>query len=187
MKTWFAGLALVIAGSFGHCPEGVAYPLEGTKNIVLSNPTGEHQVIGKITFQNAGNNMTSFKIEIGDNLKEYFLAMRPFRCLTGEKQQLCWFPVYNEPSLVSQNDLVPLEQALMFFHTKPHALNINPFDGMYYKMRWTEKGISGKLREVDMTPFVAPLIIPHPARPLHEEDFYDPPPGTNWLPELSIE
>jgi hypothetical protein len=161
--------------------------LEGTKSIVLSSPTGERHLIGRITFHDAGNSKTTFQIEIGDNLNEYFLAMRPFRCLTGEKQQLCWFPVYNESPQISPNDLVPLEQALMFFHTKPHALNINPFDGLYYKLRWTEQGISGTLREVDMTPFVAPETIPHPARPLHAEDFYDPPPGSNWLPELTIE
>ena len=187
MKSWFAVILLVISGSFGFCPQGIAASLDGVKSIVLASPTGERHVIGKITFQDAGNSKTAFQIEIGDNLQEYFLAMRPFRCLTGERQQLCWFPVYNEPSQITPDDLVPLEQALMFFHTKPHALNINPFDGLYYKLRLTEHGIIGKLREVDMTPFVAPLTIPHPARPLHEEDFYDPPPGSSWLPELSIE
>jgi hypothetical protein len=181
------GLLVLFCSSIGFCHEGIADSLEGTKSIVLSSPTGERQVIGKIIFHDSGNNKTAFQIEIGHNLKEYFIAMRPFRCLTGEKQQLCWFPVYNEPSEISPNDMVPLEQALMFFRTKPHALNIDPFNGLYYKLRWTEQGIRGTLFEVDMTPFVAPDTNPPRARPLQAQDLYNAPPGSNWLPELSIE
>ena len=177
---------MVFAGSSGFC---FAESLEGTKNIVLSSQAGEHHTIGKVIFHSVGNNKTSFQIEMGESMKDNFIAMRPFRCLTGEKQQLCWFPVYNEPPQISPNDLVPLEQALMFIKTKPHALSVDGFNGLYYKLRWTKEGIRGTLFEVDMAPFIAPDILPveQRARPLQAQDFFEAPPGSNWLTEISIE
>lgn len=166
-----------------------ATPLVGKRAIVLSNAGGERHTIGHVRFTDAGNGKSSFKIEMADTMEEYFLAMRPFLCLAGPVQRLCWFPVHNEAALISDDDLLPLEYALMFMRTKAKDLHVNPFNGMYYKLRRNGDRLAGDLYEVDMAPFIAPDILPveERRRPLKPADFTEADPGSNWLPKLSIE
>ena len=126
---------------------------------------------------------------MAENMEEYFLAMRPFLCLTGPVQRLCWFPVKNEEALVNDSDLLPLEYALMFMRTRTHDLHVNPFNGLYYKLQREGDRLVGRLFEVDMAPFIAPDILPveERKRPLKAADFFEADPGSNWLPVLTIE
>lgn len=167
----------------------LAAGLVGTRQIVLSNAGGERHVIGKVHFSDAGNGKSAFLVEMDDVMQDYFLAMRPFRCLTGNWQRICWFPVKNEEAVISENDLLPLEYALMFMRSKPKDLHMNPFNGLYYKLRRDGAKLVGTLYEIDMEPFIVPDSRP-PAerkRPLKEKDFNDADAVTNWLPVLSIE
>lgn len=166
-----------------------AAPPVGQRTIVLSNAAGERHVIGQVNFTDAGNGNANFKITMGDAMEEYFLAMRPFLCLTGTVQRLCWFPVHNEAAQISDDDLLPLEYALMFMRTRAKDLHVNPFNGLYYKLRRDGDRIAGELYEVDMAPFIAPDMLPveQRRRPLKAADFNDADPGSNWLPILSIE
>ncbi len=166
-----------------------AAALTGTRQIVLSNAAGERQVIGTVHFSDAGDGKSAFRVEMADVMQDYFLAMRPFRCLTGPWQRLCWFPVKNEESLISDTDLLPLEYALMFMRSKPKDLHMNPFNGLYYKLRRENNKLVGALYEIDMEPFIVPDSRPpgERQRPLKEKDFNDADPVTNWLPALSIE
>ncbi len=163
--------------------------LDGKRQIILSNAAGERHVIGEIEFAEAGAGKHSFSIEMNASMGDYFLAMRPFRCLTGPQQRLCWFPVKNEEALVSDDDWLPLEYALMFMRSKPTDLHMNPFNGLYYKLRRDGNRLVGQLYEVDMAPFIAPDIVPlnERKRPLKPADFSEADPGSNWLPILSIE
>jgi hypothetical protein len=161
----------------------------GTKQMVLSSADGERQVIGTVTFSAAAEGKTAFKIDIDKQFGEFFLAMRPFRCLTGPKQRLCWFPVANEAALISADDLLPLEYALMFLRTKPADLHLNPFNGVYYKLAWTDKGLRGKVHDVDMDPFITPTSLP-PARrmrPVLASQLQASDASSHWLPDLDIE
>ncbi len=181
------GLAMLVCLCLG----GIAHaaPPIGKRDIVLSNAAGERHVIGQVNFTDAGQGKASFKITMAANMEEYFLAMRPFLCLTGPVQRLCWFPVHNEASMVSDDDLLPLEYALMFMRTRAKDLHVNPFNGLYYKLRRDGQRIVGELYEVDMAPFIAPDMLPleERQRPLKAADFNDADPGSNWLPRLSIE
>lgn len=186
MKT-FIVLCLLACSALTHA--GPPATLEGTHQIVLSNASGERHTIGTIHFSDAGAGKTAFKIDLAKNMEDFFLDMRPFLCLTGPAQRLCLFPVQNEAALISADDMVPLEYALMFMRTKAKALHVNPFNGLYYKMQWTDKGIRGNVFEVDMAPFIAPDIVPieRRKRPLQPQDFYEADLNSNWLPQLSIE
>ena len=166
-----------------------AAALTGKRAIVLSNAAGERHTIGHVTFTDAGNGKSAFKVTMADNMQEYFLAMRPFLCLTGPVQRLCWFPVHNEAAQISDDDLLPLEYALMFMRTKSNDLHVNPFNGMYYKLHREGDKLVGDLLEVDMAPFIAPDILPveERQRPLKAADFTEADPGSNWLPHISIE
>lgn len=174
---------LLAAGSTG------AAALTGTRQIVLSNAAGERHVIGKVHFSDAGNGKSAFTVEMDDVMQDYFLAMRPFRCLTGSWQRLCWFPVRNEESVISDDDLLPLEYALMFMRSKPKDLHMNPFNGLYYKLRRDGDKLLGKLFEIDMEPFIVPDSRPpqERKRPLKDREFNDADAVTNWLPTLTLE
>ncbi len=191
MTTWLERLACTVAmlACLGAITTVRAAPLSGQRAIVLSNAAGERHTIGHVTFSDAGNGKSAFKITMADNMQEYFLAMRPFLCLTGPVQRLCWFPVHNEAALVSDDDWLPLEYALMFMRTRANDLHVNPFNGMYYKLRRDGERLTGSLYEVDMAPFIAPDILPmeERQRPLKPADFFDADPGSNWLPKISIE
>jgi hypothetical protein len=163
--------------------------LTGTRQIVLSNTAGERYVIGTVHFTDAGSGKSTFRVEMADVMQDYFLAMRPFLCLTGAAQRLCWFPVKNEESVISDDDLLPLEYALMFMRSKPKDLHMNPFNGLYYRLKRDGDKLVGKLYEIDMEPFIVPDSRP-PAerkRPLKAREFNDADPVTNWLPLLTLE
>ena len=163
--------------------------LSGTRQIVLSNASGERHVIGQVQFSDAGKGKSTFEVQMNETMEDYFLAMRPFLCLTGSWQRLCWFPVKNEASIISDQDLLPLEYALMFMRSKPKDLAMNPFNGLYYKLRRDGDKLVGKLYEIDMEPFIVPDSRPpgERKRPLKPVDFNDADAGSNWLPILSIE
>jgi hypothetical protein len=163
--------------------------LTGTRTITLGNSQGERIVIGQITFTPEAGGKSRFRIVLDEKLGEFFLAMRPFRCLSGPKQRLCNFPVENEPPLVSSADLTPLEYALMFMHTLPASLHVNPFNGAYYRMKIEGERIEGQLHDVDMDPFIAPTTVPleRRKRPLRDEDLTVADERSHWLPKLTIE
>lgn len=168
---------------------GFAAELSGSRGIWLSNADGERQRIGSVVFTPAGGGQTRFKVTMDESLEEYFLAMRPFRCLTGPRQRLCHFPVEREAQVISAGDLVPLEYALLFMRTAPKSLHIDPFNGLYYRMSWTGQGIVGQVHDVDMDPFITPDSVPveRRQRPIGAADLAPGDPRSHWLPILSIE
>lgn len=179
VKAWLSVAVMVLWAGLAH-----GGPLSGTKQVWLTNSQEERVEFGKVIFTPQPDGSARFKLEITGNLGEYFLAMRPFRCLVGQKEHLCWFPYEVEP-LVSEGDLTPLEYSLMFLRRKPAALHLNPADGVYYRLRLTPKGLEGKLYEVDMEPIVVPGDDrKRPIKPgmLHETDG-----ASHWLPRLVIE
>lgn len=185
MKRWMnAALCSLLVSTAAH-----ADVLSGTRTITLGNAQGERIVIGQITFTPEADGKSRFRIVLDEKLGEYFLAMRPFRCLTGPKQRLCNFPVQNEAPLVSPADLTPLEYALMFMHTLPAALHVNPFNGAYYRMKIDGERIEGRQHDVDMDPFIAPTSVPleRRKRPLRDEDLTLADERSHWLPQLTIE
>lgn len=168
---------------------GFAAELSGSRGIWLSNADGERQRIGTVVFAPAGGGQTRFKVTMEESLEEYFLAMRPFRCLTGARQRLCHFPVEREEQVISASDLVPLEYALLFMRTAPKSLHIDPFNGLYYRMALTDNGIVGQVHDIDMDPFITPDSVPveRRQRPIRAADLAPGDPRSHWLPILKIE
>ena len=89
MKTrpWRATLFWIMGLLFGL--PALAADWSGTRSIVLSNAAGERHTIGQVVFSEADQGKTVFRIEMAANMQDYFLAMRPFLCLTGPVQRLC--------------------------------------------------------------------------------------------------
>lgn len=174
---------LYFAASLAH-----GFELNGTHDLVLSNGRGERVVIGKVSFKPLPEGRAEFLLTMSETLEEYFLAMRPFRCLTGPRQRLCHFPVSREPAVISRDDLAPLEYALMFMRTAPGSLHVNAFDGVFYRLQIAENSITGRLYELDMDPFVTPDSVPveRRKRPVRAEDLTLGDANGHWLPFLSI-
>jgi hypothetical protein len=164
--------------------------LEGQKSILLSNPNGEQVTIGTVEFTPLNSESKAFKVTLAeDRMQEYFLAMRPFKCVSGTTQQYCLFPVSNEPAVISKTDLTTLEYQLMFMKTKPNALHVNPFNGLYYSLSLENNGeIRGVQKDLDMDPFITPDAVPadKKLRPVNGKDLVAADPRSSWMPEMVI-
>lgn len=184
-----AGLLVLTCSALAHA--NTAWDkLEGQRSILLSNPKGEQVKIGTVEFTALNADEKTFKVTLAeDQMQEYFLAMRPFKCVSGATQQYCLFPVSNEPAIISKNNLTTLEYQLMFMKTKPNALHVNPFNGLYYSLSLENNGeIRGVQKDLDMDPFITPDAVPvdKKLRPVNGKDLVAADPRSSWMPEMVI-
>jgi hypothetical protein len=184
-QLWRCVGILALAFSFNGVASGQTAPLVGSKTIWLTNAQGDKVQWGTVVFEPPVAGKQKFAVNPSPELKEHFLAMRPFKCLAGPRQQLCWFPYTQVAQEMVGNDFTPLEYALMFLHTKPNALHVNSGNGLYYRLARTERGFIGALHDVDMDPIVVPRADRE--RPIKPAMLSVAEPGSNWLPVLLIE
>lgn len=180
MKKLLLGLALmaVVLG----CR---AAEFSGKKTVWLANAEGERVAIGWVTFTPQGPDRWKFALQVDDGrLGEYFLAMRPFRCLVGPRQALCHFP-YGSRDEVTGEDWSALEYQLLFIHKPPAALSLNARNGMFWKLKAEGGRLVGTLWDADLDPIVTPEG--QPDRPLTGAHLQLADPGSYWLPLLVIE
>jgi hypothetical protein len=159
--------------------------LAGTKTIWLTNAQGDKVQWGTVVFDPPVGEKQKFAVNPSPDLREHFLAMRPFKCLAGPRQQLCWFPYTQVAQEIVGNDFTPLEYALMFLHTKPAALHVNSGNGLYYRLARSECGLVGHLHDVDMDPIVVPRNDRE--RPIKPAMLSVGESSSHWLPILLIE
>lgn len=175
--------------AIGICLAGSAQaqdpPLTGRKVITLSNAAGEQVRLGHVDFEARPNGRTGFAVTLdASRFEERFLAMRPFKCMTGPTQRLCHFPYGNEHELAS-GDWTALEYQLMFLRTAPASPHLNPRNGIYYRLRATPRGLAGMLYDVDMDPIITPQGDRR--RPIKPQQLEAADPRSHWLPVLTIE
>lgn len=155
-----------------------------TRRIVLSGDNGESVVIGTLTLQPDGPDAWTFRLDLdASRFVPRFLSMRPFQCLTGPRQQICHFP-YGEERRFTRTDLQPLEYQLMFLHKKPADVNVDPRNGMYYRLSWEGERLVGQLMDVDMDPIVVPGEDRR--RPIKYPQLLDIDRAAHWLPRLEL-
>ena len=156
------------------------------RSVTLANAQGERVRIGSLDLQAAGEGAWRFRLKLDvDKFEERFLAMRPFRCLTGPRQQICHFP-FGEDDRITRDDLRALEYQLMFLHKPPAKVSVDSRDGIYYRLAWQGEGLIGTLFDVDMNPIVVPGDG-DPLRPIEYDMLQPADPGSHWLPQLIIE
>ncbi len=162
-----------------------AADLSGRKEISLVTAAGEKIAIGHVDFERK-NSGYAFKVARSDApFGDYFLAMRPFKCIANAVQHVCHFP-YRTSGEIRDDDLVDLEYALMFLHKKPQEVSVDPWNGVYYKMRIVDSGIEGIVHNVDMNlVLVAPFDTPE--RLIRAQDLNAADPGSHRFPRLVIE
>ena len=129
----------------------------------------------------------TFQLQLNDAVfDEHFLSMRPFRCLQGPVQMLCYlnYPYANQRQLSKEN-LRDLEYDLLFIRKDPKEFGIDAWNGLYYKLQWEQDIITGSLHEVDLNILAVPpgegVIYP-----ISDADLTPAEPESHWLPKLII-
>lgn len=163
-----------------------AWELSGHKTIRLQTRDGQSIVLGSVEFTPKGESST-FSLHLDHTrLKDFFLSMKEFKCLEGEEIH-CHVPYpYPNPGTVSRNDLRWLEHSLLFLYKQPKDFGARLWNGLYYEMVLTEKGIVGTPQAVDLVQIGAPpadASIP----PYGPGDRSEIPRDSRWIRSLSIE
>jgi len=129
-----------------------------------------------------------FTIDWDDALfGDYFLSMRPFKCLEGPKQLWCRVPYpYEIAREIQPGDLTDLEYAALFVWKPKGDYGIDLWNGVYYALTAQADGtLTGALHDYDMNA----LGIPPDAgnlRPIGAHELTLGPDDGRWLPSLRI-
>lgn len=152
-----AGTLLLLCAVTSLAFAGAPLP-EGRKIVTLVGAGGERVAIGHVAFTPDGDG-ASFKVALDEELfSDEFLSMRPFQCLSGEKEMWCHLEYpYDLESRISADDLTDLEYSLLFLFKPPKDYGINPYNGLYFKLELGKDGaITGKVHDVDLDPLGVP-------------------------------
>lgn len=118
---------------------------------------------------------------------DYFLSMRPFKCLQGPEKLWCrvGYPYENARSLTGEGT-TDLEYDLLWVWKNASDYGINMWNGVYYRLTPEGAGWRGVLHEMDMDVLAAP---PEDGslRPITEDLLDEVDPDSHWLPFLVIE
>src|SRR5574343_69225 len=167
-------------------PAVSAWELSGSKQITLHTRDGQHIPLGSLAFEPKGGE-SAFTLHLDHaRMKDFFLSMKEFKCLEGEEIQ-CHVPYpYPNPGTVTRNDLRWLEHSLLFLYKAPKDFGAKLWNGLYYRMQITDRGIVGTPQAIDLGLIGAPpadTAIP----PYGPEERSDIPPNARWITGLTIE
>lgn len=179
--------ALIGFAALAAAPAAWSWELQGQRSIRLHPRVGAPIEIGTVDFKPAGDRIAfAVKLEHAA-FRDHFLSMREFKCLEGAAEIQCHVPYpYRNPGMVTAGDLSWLEHSLMFLFKSPRDYGAKLWNGLYYKMQITDKGIVGLPQAIDLNYIGAPpsdLDTP-PYGPAERSDI---PAGARWFGRLSIE
>ena len=154
--------------------------------ITLQARENESVDIGQITFTAKGE-AYSYELKLDeDQFEKQFLSMRPFDCMQKPKMMICHLPYpYQNNRFITADDMTDLEYELMFLHKYPGAYGIDAYNGIYYQMKMTDKGIEGLLHDVDMNELKVPPEEGN-LRPITPDMLYEASPTKHWFMNVLI-
>lgn len=93
---------------------------------------------------------------------------------------------YPQPGTVGANDYAWLEHALLFMFKTPAEFGAKLWNGVYFRLKLTDRGLDGTPQAVDLNHISAPPVKPGvpPFRPALRDDIA---PGARWFGRLTIE
>jgi len=128
-------------------------------DIQLITGAGEPLRIGSVSFKNQPDGSASFSIDMdGTDYSDHFLSMRPFKCITGDKDWYCYLAYpYELHNNVTADNLIDLEYNLLFITKSKAEFGIDAWNGVYYKLSMSENGvITGALSQGDLNVLQSP-------------------------------
>jgi hypothetical protein len=143
------------------CAPAIAWDLNGTRSITIHSRDGQSIPIGSVNFKPAGSAATdriAVTVQMDHSrFKDFFLSMKEFKCLEGAEEIFCHVPYpYANPGTVTATDFAWLEHALMFMFKAQAEFGAKLWNGVYFKLALTEKGLVGRPQAVDLNQIGAP-------------------------------
>lgn len=164
LMLWFVGLYTLPAQ---------AAELKSTLNIRLVPSSGPAFELGQLHLTKTDTGYQYSVVMDDSKFGNYFLSMRPFKCFEHPKQMLCHlvYP-YDKPNTFTADHLTNLEYDLLFIHRSASDYGIDPWNGLYYKLKLDGQRITGTLREADFNILASPpekgVMYPIKGEDLHE-------------------
>lgn len=166
----------------------LAWELAGQKTITAHSRDQQHTVIGHVNFVPQADGSAAFEVTM-DHAKftDYFLSMKEFKCLSSATEVTCHVPYpYAQPGKITPQDLTWLEHNLLFIFKTPAEFGAKLWNGVYFKLAFTDLGLRGTPMAIDLNLISAPptdLTMPTygpDARTLFTE-------GARWIEAITIE
>lgn len=164
--------------------------------LMASANAGESRAIFLVASDNARIEVGALNLEadgtyrvVWDDTRfgDFFLSMRPFKCLEGPDKLWCRveYP-YDNNRRISDADLTDLEYDLLFVWKNARDYGIDMWNGVYYRLTTDGTSLNGTLFEMDMNILASP---PDDGglRPIEPDMLDEGDPDSHWLPRLVIE
>ena len=152
------------------------------RGVFLVDNAGQEIRIATIDLRNDSYRLNWDESRFGD----FFLSMRPFKCLQGPEKLWCRVPYpYSNRRSIQNGDLTDLEYDLMFVWKKAGEYGINMWNGVYYRLSQAGLQLEGTMHEIDMNVIAAPPEDGN-LRPIGPRETTETDPESHWLPRLVI-
>lgn len=140
--------------------------------------------IATLHMQSAGSDV-EYRLSMNDQLfGDYFLSMRPFKCISDKANMLCHLAYpYSLERRFSEQDFSALEHDFLFIRRKPTDYGIDPWNGLVYRIEKKGDEYIGQAHEVDLNVLAVPPDTP---LPLNEAEIHQIDGAQLWLPRLLI-
>ena len=157
------------------------------RQVFLADNSGERTYVADIKVMPAGDKKQYEVIWNDDAFGDYFLSMRPFKCVQGGDKLWCRVPYpYEIKREITDGELTDLEYDFLFVWKKANDYGIDMWNGVYYEIEATDAGFSGQMAEFDL----GRLAVPPPKgelRPIRSDFLDEADPTSHLFPHLVIE
>ena len=179
-------LALSLVATAAAAPAHAAFEPVGTKHLVAHMHDGRDVQVGTVTFTPKGDGAT-YKLDMDMTpFKEFFLSMRPFKCLDGA-DVWCYVPYpYDHPHVVTAQDYSWLEHDLLFFWKSPTSYGAKMDNGLIYDLKPSGNALVGKPQAIGLEKIASPPADPKvpPYQAADRDDVQD---GSRMVDSLRVE
>lgn len=165
-----------------------AWTPSGVQTITAHTQDKQALVIGTVKFTPQTDGSSTFALTMNHaSFTDYFLSMKEFKCLHGPLEVICHVPYpYSHPGKVTLQDLTWLEHNLLFLFKLPSEFGAKLWNGVYFKLQLTDRGLLGTPMAIDLNLISAPpedLSIPTYTPETREPIAA----GVRWIDNLTIE
>jgi hypothetical protein len=179
--------SLLLIGLFT-APIANAWELQGVKSISATTRDNQHITLGSVRFEPQGDGSVAFTVTLEPGrFTDHFLSMKEFKCLDGPGEVVCHVPYpHAQPGTITADDLAWLEHNLLFLYQLPTDFGAKLWNGLYFQLEPTERGLRGRPQAIDLNYISAPSDRPEqpPYQPQQRDEIA---PGVRWIESLSIE
>ncbi len=157
------------------------------RKVFLADNNGERTHVADIKVMSTDDKTQYDVIWNDDVFGDYFLSMRPFKCVSGGEKLWCRVPYpYEIKREIGSDDLTDLEYDFLFVWKKANDYGIDMWNGVYYEIETTDAGFAGQMTEFDL----GRLAVPPPKgelRPIRSDFLDEADPTSHLFPHLVIE